>query len=71
MQVYKATIDGVTEVAVKIFHDIHSQMQQADILREVAILKSCRCVSAACLAPLAPGRPCQLALSSRDGAALL
>lgn len=41
-QVYRATIDGVTEVAVKIFHDVHSQLQQADILREVAILKGCR-----------------------------
>ena len=70
MQVYKATIDGVTEVAVKIFHDIHSQMQQADILREVAILKSCRCVSAALSTPLAPGRQCQLALSSCEGTVL-
>lgn len=42
-QVFKATIDGVAEVAVKIFHEVHSQLQQADILREVAILKSCRC----------------------------
>lgn len=41
-QVYKATIDGVTEVAVKMFHDVHNNIQQADILREVAILKSCR-----------------------------
>jgi len=32
----------VTQVAVKMFHDVHNNMQQADILREVAILKSCR-----------------------------
>ena len=44
VQVYKATIDGVTQVAVKMFHDVHNNMQQADILREVAILKSCRCL---------------------------
>ena len=42
VQVYRATIDGVQEVAVKVFHDVHNTMQQADILREVAILKSCR-----------------------------
>ena len=41
-QVYKATIDGVTEVAVKVFHESHNEAQQNDILREVAIIKSCR-----------------------------
>ena len=28
VQVYKATIDGVQEVAVKVFHDVHNQNQQ-------------------------------------------
>eukprot|EP00884_Botryococcus_braunii_P010360 jgi/Botrbrau1/19325/Bobra.0073s0056.1 len=40
--VYKALLDGVQEVAVKVFHDVHSIVEEADILREVAILKGCR-----------------------------
>lgn len=39
---YKALLDGVQEVAIKVFHDVHSPVQEADILREVAILKGCR-----------------------------
>jgi hypothetical protein len=42
VQVYKALLDGVQEVAVKVFHDVHTVVQEADILREVAILKGCR-----------------------------
>jgi hypothetical protein len=41
-QVYKALLDGVQEVAVKVFFDVHSAREEADILREVAILKGCR-----------------------------
>ena len=39
---YKALLDGVQEVAVKIFFDVHNAREEADILREVAILKGCR-----------------------------
>ncbi len=39
---YKALLDGVQEVAVKVFFDVHSAREEADILREVAILKGCR-----------------------------
>lgn len=35
-------LDGVQEVAVKIFFDVHNAREEADILREVAILKGCR-----------------------------
>ena len=41
-QVYKALLNGVQEVAVKIFFDVHTAREEADILREVAILKGCR-----------------------------
>lgn len=41
-QVFKALLDGVQEVAVKVFHDMHTTVEEADILREVAILKGCR-----------------------------
>ncbi|KAK9825465.1 hypothetical protein WJX81_005752 [Elliptochloris bilobata] len=40
--VYKALLNGVQEVAVKIFFDVHTAREEADILREVAILKGCR-----------------------------
>ena len=39
---YKALLNGVQEVAVKIFFDVHTAREEADILREVAILKGCR-----------------------------
>ena len=38
----KALLNGVQEVAVKSFFGAHSLGQEANILREVAILKACR-----------------------------
>lgn len=40
--VYKGTIDGVTEVAVKLFFKIGEPKQQEEVLKEISILKSCR-----------------------------
>ena len=40
--VFKAQRDGVQEVAVKIFHNVADARQQKGIMREVAILRSCK-----------------------------
>lgn len=37
--VFKALLDGVQEVAVKVFHDVHDTDKLDMVLREVAILK--------------------------------
>ena len=40
--VFKAQRDGVQDVAVKIFHNVADARQQKGIMREVAILRSCK-----------------------------
>ena len=39
---YKARLSQAQEVAVKVFRDAHCREQQAAVMREVAILMSCR-----------------------------
>ena len=39
---YKARLSQAQEVAVKVFRDAHCWEQQAAVMREVAILMSCR-----------------------------